>query len=70
MKRRFGQDRVLKNCYPAGQNGSLQIIGIILIVIGLILLFICIPGWAWAAIIGLVLILVGYVLIQLNSFRR
>lgn len=47
----------------------LQILGLLLIAMGMMLLFICIPGWAWAAAAGILLILVGYLLLRLNSGR-
>lgn len=54
-------------CYKSQNNLALQIIGLILIGIGLLLLFLCIPGWAWAALIGTLLIAAGYLLLRLNS---
>lgn len=69
MKFRYESYGAYKNCYPSGSS-VLQIIGIVLIAVGLLLLFICIPGWAWAAIIGILLILAGYFLLRLNSSGR
>ena len=51
------------------RGNALPTVGIALIAAGLILLFACIPGWAWTAITGLVLIAVGYVLIRLDMGR-
>lgn len=51
-------------------SNGLQILGIALIVLGLLLLFICIPGWAWAALAGILLVLAGFLLLRLNSGRR
>jgi hypothetical protein len=48
----------------------LQIIGLVLIAIGLLLLFLCIPGWAWAALIGIILIMAGYLLLRLSGVGR
>jgi hypothetical protein len=31
-----------------------------MVIAGLVLLFLCIPGWAWAALIGAGLIAVGF----------
>ena len=44
-------------------------IGLVLIAAGLILLFACIPGWAWAALAGILLIVVGYALIRCDTGR-
>ena len=48
----------------------LGLIGAGLMAGGLILLFACVPGWAWAALAGLVLIGAGYVLLQLAQGGR
>lgn len=57
-----------RRCYP--QRSILPAVGVILIAAGLLLLFLCIPGWAWAALAGVALIAVGYVLIRLGKSRR
>lgn len=57
---------ISKRCY---KGNALPTIGIVLIAAGLILLFACIPGWAWAALAGLLLIVVGYALIRLEAGR-
>ena len=54
-------------CYPTQGNKVLQVIGLLLIACGLLLLFLCIPGWAWAAFAGIVLIAAGYLLLRLNG---
>ncbi|MCH5286215.1 MAG: hypothetical protein J1E43_02240 [Christensenellaceae bacterium] len=41
-----------------------QMIGLVLIGLGLLLLFLCIPGWAWAALAGCLLVAVGFLLIR------
>ncbi len=51
------------------RGSALPTLGIALIAAGLILLFACIPGWAWTAITGLLLIVAGYVLIRLDGGR-
>ena len=50
-------------CYR-DPNRILQWIGGALIAAGLLLLFLCIPGWAWAAIAGATLICLGWALIS------
>lgn len=57
-------------CYPTKGSKVLQIIGFILIGAGLLLLFLCIPGWAWAALIGIILIAAGYLLLRLSGVGR
>lgn len=56
-----------RHCYP--HHSALPVVGVVLIGIGLILLFACIPGWAWAALAGLALIALGYGLIRLGKGR-
>lgn len=56
-----------RRCYP--QGSALPAVGAVLMGIGLILLFVCIPGWAWAALAGLALIGLGYGLIRLGKGR-
>ena len=55
-------------CYR-DPNRILQWIGGVLIAAGLLLLFLCIPGWAWAALAGVVLVIGGAVLIRLADRR-
>ena len=47
-----------------------MILGCCLIATGLLLLFLCIPCWAWAALLGSVLIALGYLLLRLGCGRR
>lgn len=42
----------------------LRLTGCILVSMGLLLLFLCIPGWAWAVLAGAALVAAGYFLIQ------
>ena len=44
----------------------LAAVGIILLAAGLLLMFLCIPGWAWAALSGVLLIAAGCALIHLS----
>ena len=41
-------------------------IGVSLIALGLLLLFLCIPGWAWAAMAGCLLVAAGFLLIRIG----
>ena len=43
-----------------------QLIGFALIGLGLLLLFLCIPGWAWAALAGCLLVAAGLLLIRVG----
>ena len=62
-------DRAFKRCYRQG-NGTLTLLGGVFIAAGLLLLFLCIPGWAWAAFGGAVLIAAGWLLIRLGKDGR
>ena len=57
-------------CFPNKGSKVLQIIGLTLIAVGLLLLFLCIPGWAWVALIGIILIAAGYLLLRLSGVGR
>ncbi|MGN0754564.1 MAG: hypothetical protein ACI4ME_08895 [Aristaeellaceae bacterium] len=49
-------------------DGAWKLLGCALIGAGLLLLLLCIPGWAWAAIAGAALVCCGWALI--NTCRR
>ena len=51
-------------------GGTLTVIGLGLIALGLLLIFLCIPGWAWAAMGGAALIVVGWLLIRAEKGGR
>ena len=44
-----------------------KLIGFSLIGLGLLLLFLCIPGWAWAALAGCLLVAAGLLLIRVSG---
>ncbi|MDD5898983.1 MAG: hypothetical protein PUE14_10915 [Clostridia bacterium] len=54
--------------YPC--HSVLKLIGYLLLVAGIILLFTCIPGWAWLALIGLTLMAAGWLILRLCSAWR
>ena len=54
----------------ARQESAAPLAGIVLIALGLALIFLCIPGWAWAALAGAALILLGYALLRRSTGRR
>lgn len=56
-------------CYRTSGK-PLLILGGCLIAVGLLLLFLCIPCWAWAALLGSALIVLGYILLRLGKGRR
>jgi len=54
--------------YPGGKSGAL--VGYVLLALGIVLLFVCIPGWAWAALGGVLLIAAGLLVLRLcNAWR-
>ena len=60
----FGQrGKVRAQCYPAN-NAAKTIVGIALIALGALLVFLCVPYWAWLAVIGALLIALGILLIK------
>ena len=46
------------------ETAELCVLGVVLIAAGLVLLFLCIPGWAWAAMIGAALVAAGFWLLM------
>ena len=44
-------------------SAALMIAGVVLVAAGLIVLLLCIPAWAWAALLGVALAIAGLVLI-------
>ena len=50
--------RTRVKCYRQ-PNRLLLAVGLVLAAAGLLLLFLCIPGWAWTALIGAVLLAAG-----------
>ena len=57
-----------RKCYRQ-PNQTLRVIGVALIAAGLLLLFLCIPGWAWIALAGAALVAGGFLLITLAGGR-
>ena len=43
-----------------------MIAGVVLVAAGLIVLLLCIPAWAWAALLGVALAIAGLVLIYVG----
>ncbi|MBE5786031.1 MAG: hypothetical protein E7324_00655 [Clostridiales bacterium] len=50
--------------YPSSKSALLRIGGYILIGLGIVLILLCVPFWAWLAVLGAALILLGLLLIR------
>ena len=55
-----------EKCYPAGGSAALTIAGYVLLALGVVLLFACVPFWAWLALVGAALIAAGLLLLKLG----
>ena len=66
-KVRYQSCRPRLACHPQ-EDGVWKLLGCVFIGAGLLLLFLCIPGWAWAALTGTALVCSGWALI--NTCRR
>ncbi len=60
----------MEKCYPAGNNLPLTIAGYALLALGVVLLFACVPCWAWLAFLGVGLIAAGLLLLKLSKAWR
>ena len=47
-------------------TAEICLVGLLLMAAGLVLLFLCVPGWAWAALIGALLVAAGFWLLTLG----
>ena len=41
---------------------GLRLLGVVLLAAGMALLFLCVPGWAWAALLGAAMVVIGLLL--------
>lgn len=57
-------------CYPTGQSTPVIIAGYVLLAVGIVLLFVCIPCWAWFALLGVGMIAVGWLLLKIGKAWR
>lgn len=57
-------ERVREVRYPTKGRSALRIAGAVLIALGIVLIVLCVPLWAWMALVGAALILVGLLLIR------
>ena len=58
------QAAVHTRCYPSGKSAVLRIAVFVFIGIGVLLILLCVPFWAWLALLGAALILLGLLLIR------
>ena len=58
------EEDVRVQCYPRGRSAALRIAGFALIGAGILLILLCVPGWAWLFVLGAALILAGLLLIR------
>lgn len=56
-----GRSHGLRGLPPA------YLLGLVLLLTGLVLLFVCVPGWAWTALVGVVLTALGLWLLTLGA---
>ena len=59
-----------EKCYSTGGGKPVMIAGYALIIIGVILLFCCIPCWAWVALIGVGMMVAGVILLKISRAWR
>lgn len=52
-----------RRCWPE----RIRLAGLVMMGVGLLLLFLCIPGWAWLALAGTLLLTAGYLLFTASS---
>lgn len=52
-----------RRAVPMRGMAEIRLLGVVMIAAGMVLLFLCIPGWAWAALIGAALVAAGYCLL-------
>lgn len=57
-------------CVTTGQSKPLQIAGYVLLGLGALILFLCIPCWAWVALLGVALLGLGILLQCLGKAGR
>lgn len=62
--------QAVEKVYPCQRSAGLMIAGYALLAAGIILLFVCIPGWVWLALLGVGLIAAGTLLLKLSHVWR
>ena len=56
------KEKVRVQCYPGGKSILLRIAGYCLIGLGIVLILLCVPSWAWVSVLGAALIAAGVLL--------
>ena len=59
-----------KLCVSTGEQKPLQIAGYVLLAVGALILFLCIPCWAWIALLGVALVGLGILLLSGSKAGR
>ncbi len=69
MRRRsaHGDRRI---CLTGGERQPAQLAGYALLAIGVLILFLCIPCWAWLALLGAALVGLGILLLTIGKAGR
>lgn len=62
--------RTVEKCYPVHKRTPLEAAGYVLLAAGIVVLFVCIPRWAWLALLGVALIALGWILLKLSNAGR
>lgn len=62
--------RPYEKCFPAGDSKPMSWIGYSLVIVGVVLLFCCIPCWAWVALLGVGLMCLGALLLKISRAWR
>ena len=68
--RRKGPSGQRTLCIATGERKPLQIAGYVLLAVGALVLFLCIPCWAWVALLGAVLLGLGVLLLTISKAGR
>ena len=58
----MGNQQMHEKCYPGSGGALRRIAGIALILLGVLILFLCVPFWAWWGLLGAALIVIGFTL--------
>lgn len=70
MQRKRQAENGYARCYRQTGRPLLTCAGIALAGLGALLLFLCVPGWAWVALLGFALICTGLLLLRLGKTGR
>lgn len=62
------QRRRYHSSCPGGS--CICLIGAVLAAVGLVVLFLCVPDWAWLALLGVILVALGYLLLKRSISGR